>query len=192
MLTYAIHQKNVSKPDEYVGMNDVYFTNGSDYMSYPFEFRNQGTMLLQDRIHRRNFWTTNRGLVIVTPHLTDTVDIAWLEASNKACDVLPYTCKRLASWIVSHKRQLAENETYQRKVLQYYKNCIRIAGGTELSEEHLTLAKDVMNLDWYYDYSDDIRVSRAGKASFERMKQRLEEAKVPGFMKAYSEIFIKR
>ena len=94
--------------------------------------------------------------------------------------------------IVSHKRELAENEAYQRKVLQYYKNCIRIAGGTELSEEHLTLAKDVMNLDWYYDYSDDIRVSRAGKASFERMKQRLEEAKVPGFMKAYSEIFIKR
>lgn len=193
MLTYAIHQKNPADKNHYSYTNDVYFTNGSpiEEMEKIFKMRNFGNFVLPDGT-RRFFVTTDKGLLIETPHLTNEVTIEWLENSNKQCLVLAYPSKRIISWLASHKKQLAENEAYQLKVLEYYKNCIKLAGGTELSENHLALAKDVMNLDWYYDYSDDIKVCRAGKASFERMKQRLEEAKVPGFMKAYSEIFIKR
>lgn len=193
MLTYAIHQKNPADKNYYRGTNDIFFTNGSpiEEMQKIFEMRIYGNFVLPDG-SRRFFVTTDKGLLIKTPFLTESVTLDWYEQSNKDLLVLGAPDSRIANWIAARKKQLAETEAYRLKVLEYYKNCIRIAGGTELSEEHLTLAKDVMNLDWYYENSDDISVYRAGRASFKRMEQRLEEAKVPGFMKAYTEIFIKR
>lgn len=193
MLTYAIHQKNPADKNYYRGMNDIFFTNGSpiEEMEKIFEMRNYGNFVLPDG-SRRFFVTTDKGLLIETPYLTNEVSIEWYEQSNKDRLVLGAPDPRISNWIAAHKKQLAETEAYQQKVLQYYKDCLAVAGGTELSEEHLNLAKDVMNLDWYYDYSDDIRVSRAGASMFAKMEEKLKEAKVFGFMKAYSNIFIKR
>lgn len=159
MLTYAIHQKNPADKNYYRGTNDIFFTNGSpiEEMQKIFEMRIYGNFVLPDG-SRRFFVTTDKGLLIKTPFLTESVTLDWYEQSNKDLLVLGAPDSRIANWIAARKKQLAETEAYRLKVLEYYKNCIRIAGGTELSEEHLTLAKDVMNLDWYYENSDDISV----------------------------------
>ena len=193
MLTYAIHQKNPADKNYYRGMNDIFFTNGStiEEMEKIFEMRNFGNFVLPDGT-KRFFVTTDKGLLIETPFLTESVTHEWYEQSNKDRLVLGAPDSRIANWIAAHKKQLAEAEAYQQKVLQYYKDCLDVAGGSELSEEHLNLAKDVLHLDWYYKYSDDNRVYKAGEAKFEKMEEKLKEAKVFGFMKAYTNIFMKR
>lgn len=192
MLTYAIHQKNPADKNHYRGMADVYFTNGSRIteIQHIFELRNFGNFVLPDGT-RRSYFTTDKGLLIETPFLTESVTLEWYEQSNKDCLVLGAPDPRITNWIAGHKKQLAEAETHRRKVTQYLKDCLKIAGTADLSEEHYRLANDVMNLDWYYDYSDDSRVRKSGAASFESMAKKLEEAGVSGFMKAYSTIFIK-
>lgn len=193
MLTYAINQKNPTDKNHYRFTSDVYFTNGSpiEEMEKIFEMKNFGNFLLPNGT-KRFFVTTDKGLLIETPFLTESVTLEWYEQSNKDCLVLGAPDPRVINWIAAHKKQIAENRKLEEKKQLYFDKCLAIVGGEKLSPEHLELAKDVMNLDLYCGYSEDIRVSRAGKALFERMKQRLEEAKVPGFMKAYSEIFIKR
>lgn len=187
MLTYAIHQKNPADKTNYSYTNDVYFTNGSQYLIFPFEYRNNGIMKLADG-SLREYWTTNRGLVVVTPYLTDKVTVEWLEISNKACTVLPYRSKRITSWLASCKKQLAQNEVHRLKVAQYINACTALAGGDTLSEVHYNLAKEVMEMDWNNVwtgvYSSNVSIAKDRDKAFSKMRDKLLSAGVPGFFES--------
>lgn len=192
MLTYSIHQKNPADKNHYRGMGDVYFTNGSRIteIQHIFELRNFGNFILPDGT-RRSYFTTDKGLLIETPFLTESVTLEWYEQSNKDCLVLGAPDPRVTNWIAAHKKQLAENRKLEEKKQLYFDKCLAIVGGEKLSPEHLELAKDVMNLDWYCDYSDDPRVRRAGEAQIQKMTERLKELGYLAILKAYSDVFIK-
>ena len=193
MLTYAINQKNPADKNHYRFTSDVYFTNGSpiEEMEKIFEMKNFGNFLLPNGT-KRFFVTTDKGLLIETPFLTENVTLEWYEQSNKDCLVLGAPDPRVANWIASHKKQIAENRKLEEKKQLYFDKCLAIVGGEKLSPEHLELAKDVMNLDWYCDYSDDPRVRRAGEAQIQKMTERLKELGFLAILKAHSDVFMKR
>jgi hypothetical protein len=80
MLTYAINQKNPADKNHYRFTSDVYFTNGSpiEEMEKIFEMKNFGNFLLPNGT-KRFFVTTDKGLLIETPFLTESVTLEWYE-----------------------------------------------------------------------------------------------------------------
>lgn len=167
--------------------NLLAIANGQDYASSFISGSYAGGT--RYHLHKLEFGTR---LVIETPVLVeDTSDEGVLKAIDDGkLNIFPLTTFQGYDAVASLRKRLVEEiETAKRMAVFDAKVAELNARYPQVTEE---LCEMLKYHDWYYHYSDDIRVYRAGKAREDKIKEALKEVDAEGYYTEYSSLLNKR
>lgn len=167
--------------------NLLAITNGQNYVSNHIS----GSYAGGTRYHLRKLEFGTR-LVIETPVLVeDTSDEGVLKAIEEGkLNIFPLTTFQGYDAVASLRKRLFEKIEDAKRLAVFDTKVAELnARYPQVSEE---LREMVRNHDWYYDYSDDIRVYRAGKVREDKIKAALKEVDAEGYYSEYSSLLNKR
>lgn len=167
--------------------NLLAITNGQNYVSNHIG----GTYGNGTRYHLRKLEYRPR-LVVETPVLVeDTSDEGVLKAIEEGkLNIFPLTTFQGRNSVEYLRKTLVEKrETAKRAAVFDSKVSDLNARYSQVSGE---LREMIRNHDWYYRYTDDIRVYRAGEAREDKIKAALKEVNAEGYYTEYSSLIHNR
>lgn len=161
----------------------VFFTNGQNDLPNEVKVSNVGRYLLKDG-SKREYLTTNIGLVIITPQLVNETEIS-LDLMKKLvneCLVMP----------VVHKRHLDMIKYQEDKINNAAKKVVFVAAamkaiGNDPDGEKQKILERIMTTDWYTDYSDDPSVRRSGTATIKQLMTDIKDHKMENVLTMYED-----
>lgn len=159
----------------------VFFTNG--FLPDEVKVNNVGRYLLKDG-SKRDYYTTNVGLVIVTPQLVNDYEIS-LELMKKIineCLVFP----------VVHERHLVMIKDKEASIRASAKKAVFVAAalkaiGDDPEGVKQKILDRIMTIDWYTDYSDDPSVRRAGGAAIKQLMTDIKAHRLENVLTMYED-----
>lgn len=140
-------------------------------------------------LHKLEYGTR---LVIETPVLVeDTSDEGVLKAIEEGkLNIFPLTTFQGRNPVADLRKRLVEKiENAKRAAVFDSKVSDLNARYSQVSGE---LREMIRNHDWYYRYTDDIRVYRAGEAREDKIKAALKEVNAEGYYTEYSSLIHNR
>jgi hypothetical protein len=182
------YHKNLNKEFEMFLIHSLLaITNGQNYVSNHIS----GSYANGTRYHLRKLEFGTR-LVIETPVLVeDTSDEGVLKAIEEGkLNIFPLTMFQGYDAVAGLKKRMVEKIEYYKKLAAFD------AGVAELNTRYPQVTKELCEMvryhDWYYRYTDDIRVYRAGKAREDKIKEALKELNAEGYYTEYSSLIHNR